>query len=152
MSPPPQFSVREVAWEEAQPLLRAVREAVFVAEQGVPLALEWDGLDPGCAHLLAQNPQGEPIGTARLLPDGHIGRMAVLKAWRGQGVGSALLRALLGLARRRGLAHVALNAQTYAVGFYARHGFEKVGEEFMDAGIPHVAMTLDLAGRPPDQA
>jgi predicted GNAT family N-acyltransferase len=138
------FSIRQVTWEEAAPQLRAVREAVFMAEQGVPAELEWDGLDPRCAHVLAQSGEGQAIGTARLTPDGHIGRMAVLAPWRGRGVGRALMEAVLAEARRRGLRRLALNAQTPARGFYRRFGFRQEGGEFPEAGIPHVRMTLRL--------
>jgi len=138
------FSVRPADWGADAPLLRAVRQAVFMIEQGVPADLEWDGLDPDCAHALALSARGEAIGAARLTPDGHIGRMAVLAVWRGQGVGRALLEAMLADARRRGFGQVALNAQTHAQGFYRRFGFAPEGGEFLDAGIPHVRMTLGL--------
>ncbi|MEJ2345323.1 MAG: GNAT family N-acetyltransferase [Gammaproteobacteria bacterium] len=135
--------VRVVSWDQARPGASAVREQVFVHEQHVPPELEWDGLDPRCVHVVARVGSGEVVGTARMLADGHIGRMAVLPAWRGRGVGSALLRALLEEARRRGIEHPFLHAQTTAVGFYLRHGFAIAGNEFIDAGIPHVAMVRD---------
>lgn len=135
------FSVRPADWGRDAALLRAVREAVFMREQGVPVELEWDGLDPDCAHALALDAAGAAIGTARLTPDGHIGRMAVLARWRGRGVGTALLEAMLAEARARNLPQVALNAQVHAHGFYLRFGFQREGGEFLDAGIPHVRMT-----------
>jgi predicted GNAT family N-acyltransferase len=138
------FSIERVAWGEAAPRLRAVREAVFVAEQGVPAALEWDGRDPECVHLLALSGQGEAIGTARLTPDGHVGRMAVLAGWRGRGVGRALMEAALAEARRLGFKALALHAQCHAEGFYRRFGFLREGSEFPEAGIPHVKMTRRL--------
>lgn len=138
------FSIERVLWSEAESRLRAVREAVFMAEQGVPAELEWDGLDPLCVHFLAFGGRSEAIGTARFTPDGHVGRMAVLEPWRGQGVGRALLEAAVSEARRRGLRKLALNAQTHAQGFYLRFGFEPQGGEFLDAGIPHVRMTRRL--------
>lgn len=131
------FSVRRANWPEDRESLRRVRETVFVIEQMVPLALEWDSEDATALHLLAEDTRGNPIGTARLLPDGHIGRMAVLMDWRGRGVGSALLRELLRLVDGPSF----LNAQTEAVGFYLRHGFVTEGKEFMDAGITHRRMT-----------
>ena len=144
MSSTLEFSVRRVEWGATRDQLRAIRTAVFIDEQKVPIDLEWDGLDPHCLHVLAMSAAGEAIGTGRLLPDGHIGRMAVLKAWRGRGVGSMLLQELVAVARQRGLAGVALNAQTHALDFYARFGFEVIGGEFMDAGIPHRTMCLAL--------
>jgi predicted GNAT family N-acyltransferase len=124
--------------------LRTVRAAVFIDEQQVPLELEWDGRDDACLHVLACNAQGEPIGTGRLLPEGKIGRMAVVRAARGKGVGAAILRELLAAAREHGFATVELSAQTHALGFYARFGFGVISDEYLDAGIPHRSMRLRL--------
>lgn len=140
----PAFLVDEVAWADASGRLGAVRRDVFVLEQAVPEDLEWDGLDVDCRHVLATDLCGVAIGTGRLLPDGHIGRMAVVKAWRGKGVGRAMLAKLVGLARQRGDRRVALHAQTHAIGFYRRAGFEVSSDEFMEADIPHVEMCLQL--------
>jgi len=142
---PATFTVRILAWRDAQPLARPVREKVFVDEQKVPLALEWDEWDEPSDHALAFDRAGSPIGTARLLPDGRIGRMAVLKEWRLQGVGAALLGAVLDRARDRRIERSVLRAQTHAAGFYRRFGFIERGEEFLEAGIPHVEMALDLS-------
>lgn len=136
----PGFTVRLCAWPGDAGDLRLVREAVFVREQGVPVELEWDGLDETAVHALAVTGRGDPVGTGRLLPDGHIGRMAVLAAWRGRGVGGALLDALMDVARRRGDRLLILNAQTRATRFYARWGFRPEGPEFSEAGIPHRRM------------
>ena len=136
--------VKLVNWVDAEPLIRPVRESVFIHEQAVPKELEWDGLDPRCAHALAWNDQGDAIGTARMQANGTIGRMAVLKDCRGLGVGRALLEALLDLAGKQRLERVALSAQTHAIGFYERAGFHVVGEPFMDAGIPHRKMVKEL--------
>jgi predicted GNAT family N-acyltransferase len=143
--PAPSFSVRLCNWDEARVEARRIRELVFVHEQGVPLALEMDDQDAHCDHALALSADGSTVGTGRLLPDGHIGRMAVLKEWRGEGVGAMLLQALIERARQRGDASVRLNAQTYVTGFYRRFGFEVSGAEFIEAGIPHVAMQRDLS-------
>ena len=144
MTAKPSFQLREVSWDEACARLRAIRHQVFVQEQGVPEALEWDGLDAGCRHVLAQSADGEAIGTGRLLPDGHIGRMAVLQAWRRSGVGTALLRELVSMAVDRGDPCVVLHAQAYVTAFYLRAGFEVASPEFMEAGIAHVRMQLRL--------
>src|SRR5262249_30225338 len=134
------FTVRRADWERDRESLRRVRTAVFVDEQSVPPPLEWDGLDDDCLHVLAEDSHGPPIGTGRLLPDGHIGRMAVIAAWRGRGVGGAILSELLCCAAGQGLTEVVLNAQTHAVGFYARYGFSAEGAAFLDAGIEHRRM------------
>ncbi|MBE0616151.1 MAG: GNAT family N-acetyltransferase [Burkholderiales bacterium] len=138
------FSIRICNWDQARAEARRIREQVFVQEQGVPLELEMDEHDPHCDHALALDAQGGVVGTGRLLPDGHIGRMAVLKAYRARGVGALLLQALMEQARKRGHARVCLKAQVHAAGFYRRLGFEAVGTEFFEAGIPHVAMQCDL--------
>ncbi len=140
----PAFSVRRAEWSADAPLLQSVRRAVFIVEQQVPEALEWDADDAVSTHVLALDAAGHPIGTGRLLPDGHIGRMAVSAAWRRHGVGQAILHWLIDCARTRGDAAVHLHAQTHALGFYARAGFVAQGAVFMEAGIPHRAMTLRL--------
>jgi predicted GNAT family N-acyltransferase len=141
----PEFGILISDWAHERERLSCVRRAVFIDEQGVPEAMEWDADDAGSLHLLAIDDAGQPIGCARLLPDGHIGRMAVLPAWRGRGVGRALLAAAMSAAQARGDATLRLSAQTHAVGFYARAGFVAVGDEYDEAGIPHLAMQKNLA-------
>lgn len=136
--------VRLADWVRDQAALQQIRRVVFVEEQRVPEALEWDGIDGDCRHVIAENAAGQPIGCARLLPDGHIGRVAVLASARGQGVGDALLERMISLAVELGYPRVVVNAQTHAVAFYARHGFVAFGPEFDDAGIPHRAMERTL--------
>jgi predicted GNAT family N-acyltransferase len=138
------YVVRITDWMADAPALQHVRRTVFIDEQRVPENLEWDDLDPQCIHALAQDAAGAPIGCARLLPDGHIGRVAVLAQWRGRGAGDALLDALIAQARSRGDRRVVLNAQVHAMPFYARHGFVAEGAPFEEAGIPHQAMSLPL--------
>lgn len=131
-------------WNAARPLAAPIRFTVFVEEQKVPEESEIDDQDPHCVHAVAYDAAGRAVGTGRLLPDGHIGRMAVLPEARQLGVGSALLTRLMQEARRRGHAHAVLSAQTHAVAFYRRHGYAVVSGEYMDCGIPHVDMTCDL--------
>jgi predicted GNAT family N-acyltransferase len=142
----PAFRVEPIDYTTGIDALRAVRETVFVQEQQVPLELEWDAQDPQCAHVLARDAEGRPIGTGRLTPERSIGRMAVLRDWRGRGVGDALLQALIAEARRRQWPQVSLHAQVSAVGFYARHGFVPDGEPYMEAGIEHRNMHRQLGG------
>jgi predicted GNAT family N-acyltransferase len=138
------FTVRLVDWPEGNAASRAVREAVFIVEQSIPEALEWDDFDPVSRHAIAEDASGTAVGCGRLLPDGHIGRMAVLSAWRGRGVGSALLVRLVDLARVLGHSRVALNSQVQAMPFYLRHGFAAAGDEYLEAGIPHRPMARTL--------
>lgn len=142
------YAIRMANWREDGRALRIIRETVFINEQGVPVELEWDGSDANCVHALATDARENPIGTARLLPDGSIGRLAVLKEWRRKGVGSALLQWVLREARNRQIHQVVMNAQTSATEFYIRFGFRTEGKEFLDAGIPHIRMVLRLPGRP----
>ena len=131
--------------------LRRVREPVFVVEQQVPIEMEWDALDPISQHVIARDGENRPIGTGRLTPQRKIGRLAVMREWRGRGVGEALLAALIDAARAQRWPEVELNAQVDAVGFYEKYGFASNGEEFEEAGIRHQAMRLQLdpiEGRP----
>jgi len=143
-TPASRFHVRLASWSADRAALEQVRRAVFVIEQRIPEALEWDADDAASLHALAVDANGGPVGCARLLADGHIGRVAVLSGWRGQGVGSALLMRLVAAARERGDAQVLLNAQEQAMPFYVRHGFRPHGAVFEEAGIAHQAMVRDL--------
>lgn len=140
------FHVEHAHWSRAgdREALSAIRREVFVREQAVPESLEWDDLDALSFHLLARHENGEPIGCARLTPHGKIGRVAVRRPWRGQGVGLGLLRALVARARSQGQVDVALDAQLSAVAFYEREGFVAYGDTFEDAGIVHRSMRLTL--------
>jgi predicted GNAT family N-acyltransferase len=134
--------VRLADWHKDNADIRRIREAVFIAEQHVPPELEWDSDDPTAVHFLAL--EGDyPIGTARLLPDGTIGRVSVLKDWRGLKVGDALMNAVIIEAQQRDLKQQTLSAQVHATLFYERLGFRVVSEEFLEAGIPHVDMVRD---------
>ncbi|QFU00939.1 putative N-acetyltransferase YjcF [Halomonas sp. THAF5a] len=137
------LEIREGDWAALGDAATEIRRVVFVEEQRVPVEEEWDGRDGDCRHFLAVL-DGRPIGTARLLPDAHIGRVAVLDEARGLGVGVALMRAAIEAARRDGHPRVELAAQTHALAFYERLGFEATGDEFLDAGIAHRNMHLSL--------
>lgn len=127
-------------WAEAAPQVMPLREAVFVVEQGVPPELERDEFDAVCRHAVACAPDGSVVGTGRLLPDGHIGRMAVAADQRHHGIGGYILQALVQEAGIRGMREVVLHAQTHAENFYRRHGFVPEGAIFMEAGIAHRLM------------
>lgn len=122
---------------------RSVRATVFIREQQVPEALEWDAADADAIHLLLSI-DAQPVACARVLPDGHIGRMAVLQAWRGQGIGMRLLQAAIAVCRSQGVGQAKLSAQTHAIDFYQRAGFAVVSAPYMDANIAHVDMVLEL--------
>jgi len=139
------FRVEPAAWQQDLAALRAVREEVFIVEQNVPAEEEWDALDPQCYHVLARDEADRPIGTGRLTPDRHIGRIAVLRAWRGRGVGAAIMRVLIERARERGDREVELHAQDHAIAFYESLGFVVEGEGFLECEIPHHRMRLSLA-------
>lgn len=135
------YLVHPADWSVDEAAIARVRREIFVEEQAVPEELEWEALDPECTWFIAQAESGEVVGIVRLTPEARIGRMAVLASWRRMGVGAALLAAALDAARRQGFASVRLSAQTHALPFYARHGFQPEGEVYQDAGIPHIAMT-----------
>ncbi len=141
------FTVSLVSWHDGEPLLKAIREAVFIREQGVPVELEWDEFDESCRHALALSHSGDAVGCGRIYTNGHIGRIAVMQPWRKQKVGTAIMEALLDEARSRKYPSVDVDAQVYAVPFYQSFGFSTEGAEFMDAGLPHIKMRLELKPR-----
>lgn len=142
----PAFAVHAVEFATSADELLRIREAVFIDEQQVPPELERDALDPQCLHVVARDAGGRAIGTGRLTPERQVGRMAVLRDWRGQGVGEAMLAALVDAARARGWRELWLNAQVGALDFYRRLGFLPYGPRFMEAGIEHQAMRRKLDG------
>jgi len=139
-----EYEIKNCQWKTHQDALSMIRRKVFIEEQSVPEDLEWDEFDKKSQHILALNDRDEPIATGRIRSDGHIGRMAVLKEFRNKNIGSAILLALIELAEKNQLQSVYCFAQTSAIGFYLKYGFEVVGEEFMDAGIPHKRMFKNL--------
>ncbi|NBC49124.1 MAG: GNAT family N-acetyltransferase [Gammaproteobacteria bacterium] len=143
--------IRQADWALDHQALSSIRRDVFVEEQGVPEAEEWDGLDAAARHWLAETGSGRPVGAVRVLPSGQIGRMAVRKGYRGQGIGRGLLKQVLDSLAADGSQDPFLNAQTAVIGFYQRFGFEPVGPVFDDAGIPHrrmVRRVSKMVGQP----
>jgi predicted GNAT family N-acyltransferase len=141
------FRVITGTWQHCADQARPIRHQVFVVEQNVPPELELDDQDAVSDHALAYADDGQAIGTGRLLPDGHIGRVAVLPKWRGQGAGEKIMQALVAQARTRRMAQVELSAQCHARAFYEKLGFTAFGSTYQEAGIEHIAMKLPLAGR-----
>jgi predicted GNAT family N-acyltransferase len=130
--------------EADQKRLRAIRTTVFIQEQNVPESMEWDELDRISIHFLAWM-EDKPIACVRLIPDGHIGRMAVLPRWRNQGIGMQLLKACEQEARQRNVTRLLLSAQVQAIPFYEKADYVLISETYMDAGIPHRDMQKLLA-------
>ncbi len=139
------YSVAMVSWQQAEFALTTIRRQVFIEEQMVPDALEWDGQDAVATHFLAVDGMEHAIACARLLSDGSLGRMAVLPAWRRQGVGRTLLAAAIDECRRQGFSQLKISAQVHATEFYRQAGFIVHGDVYRDAGILHHDMRLELA-------
>lgn len=137
------------SWSSLKDKAQLVRMQVFVQEQGVDAQYELDAIDDGAVHAVITNRLGQPLGTARLFEKSpgvaQIGRMAVVRVMRGSGLGGDLLKALVDIAKARGDKEVRLHAQCSAQAFYARAGFDPVGEPFDEVGIAHIEMRKVLA-------
>ncbi|GAB1265229.1 GNAT family N-acetyltransferase [Aurantivibrio infirmus] len=136
------IKIETVSWDEHQHNLKKIRHQVFVIEQKVPLNEEWDNLDGDAKHFLAFDGKNQAIGTARVLPNGQIGRMAVLKQYRRHGIGKKILEAIFAYHLAKGFGNLFLHAQVKAIPFYEDSGFVVTGESFMEAGIEHRTMEL----------
>lgn len=119
--------------------LKKIRTLVFIEEQNVPEILEWDEFDKESLHFLAYY-NSKPVGTARLIPDGHIGRMAILKEFRNRKIGKNMLKYILNIAKSKSIIKIELSAQEHAIGFYKKQGFDVISDVYLDAGIPHYDM------------
>lgn len=144
----PMLRVRSGDWGAMGADARALRHEVFVEEQGIDAELEDDVRDPEAWHAVAYNRAGWGMGTARVLRPEHdtlqLGRVAVRKAMRGSGVGRLLIDRLTAIGAEQGCARILMHAQTHAAGFFGRLGFEREGEVFLEAGLPHVTMAKRL--------
>lgn len=138
------FTVSLISWHDGEPLLKSIREAVFIREMAVAPELEWDGKDEGCRHALALSLQGDAIGCGRMLPDGHIGHIAVLPQWRKQKVGTAIAEALLDYARAHDYPQISVDAPPLYIPFYRSIGFVEQGIESVSAGVQCSRMALTL--------
>ncbi|WP_299581122.1 GNAT family N-acetyltransferase [uncultured Microbulbifer sp.] len=136
--------VRPADWNSESDSIRAIRETVFVLEQKVPAELEWDDQEGDAQHFLVFKNE-RAVGTGRLSKDGKVGRMAISKSDRGEGLGAQLLQVICEYAEQRGYPNIYLHAQQHAQGFYAKAGFSAQGEIFHEAGIPHLKMVLELS-------
>ncbi|WP_122035368.1 GNAT family N-acetyltransferase [Aliivibrio sp. EL58] len=134
------FEVKNVNYTgENEQAIREVRDIVFIQEQSIDPDIEFDGLDESAVHAIVYS-NAQPVGTGRILDDGHIGRIAILKAFRGQGLGSKIVLSLIDEATNKGYPRVYLGSQKHAIDFYTKLGFEPFGDEFMEAEIPHLSM------------
>ena len=140
----PDVELCPATWDDDRPALQSVRQSVFIEEQGIPAADEWDDIDPVARHVLVVTKNRDAVGTGRLEPTGKIGRVAVLPQYRGTGVGSLIMGHLVNHATELGFTRVYLHAQTAAAGFYERLGFRADGPAFDEVGIPHVRMSLGI--------
>ena len=140
----PPFELRPANWADDRAALQSVRRSVFIVEQGIPEAEEWDDIDPVAVHVLVLAQNRDVVGTGRLEPTGKIGRVAVLPQYRGAGVGSLIMGHLVNHATESGFTKVYLHAQAAARGFYERLGFRAEGPVFDEVGIPHLRMTLGI--------
>ncbi len=138
-----QVAIQKVSWQQAEIYLRHVRTIVFIQEQLVTPEFEWDEIDSTAVHLLAMY-NNQAIGCLRIIHHEKIGRMAVLKPWRGLGVGKMLLNEAIDICRQHGSEQIVLSAQTHAIHFYQQAGFEITSGEYTDVHIPHVDMRLIL--------
>lgn len=124
---------------ENETYIRQIRNSVFVEEQAVDSAIDFDGKDKSAIHALAKLDK-KPVATGRMLEDGHIGRIAVLKKYRGRGIGSKIVLSLIKEAEIRGYSRIYLGSQKHALGFYSGLGFAAYGDEYVEAGIAHLSM------------
>ncbi|MDI1362645.1 GNAT family N-acetyltransferase [Methylotenera sp.] len=136
-------TIQQVTWQTAESELRAVRTPVFIEEQFVTPEFEWDDIDASAVHLLATY-ENQPIACLRIIHYQKIGRMAVIKQWRGVGLGAALLQKAISFCKECGSKSIYLSAQTHAIHFYQKAGFKQISDEYCDVNIPHVDMRLDL--------
>ena len=134
--------IKTVDFEQNFSEIEEIRTSVFIQEQNVPIELEWDEFDNDSTHILAYY-NDKAVGTARLLNDGHIGRMAVLKAYRNRNIGKNMLKYILEIAQAKSISRIELSAQDHAVSFYKKYGFTVTSDVYMDAGIPHYTMQYD---------
>ena len=131
-------------WQTSRERLEAIRRKVFILEQKIDEADEFDDADANSSHVLVFSEKRDAVGTGRIEPNGKIARLAVIAEYRGQGVGSAMLTRLVEEARKKGFGQVFLHAQTHALKFYKKFCFVSDEEIFSEGGIPHVLARLDL--------
>lgn len=143
------YKLQSGSWDELEQDAKQIRKAVFVIEQQIPEQEEWDAQDALSLHFVVYVPDQhlnlvQPIATARLLKNNSIGRVAVLKQYRGQGVGCLIMQKVIEQAKIEQREYVELSSQVHAVAFYESLGFIKEGEVYLDCGIPHIDMYMKI--------
>ncbi|WP_336042202.1 GNAT family N-acetyltransferase [Acinetobacter dispersus] len=137
------YQVKQGNWDQLQQDAKLIRTLVFIQEQGIAEADEWDEQDAISQHFIIYD-QDQPIATARLLQNNSVGRVAVLKAYRGQGLGQMIMLNIIDFAKQQGRAFLYLSSQVHAMSFYQQLGFVVQGDEYDECGIPHIEMRMPL--------
>lgn len=137
------FSVKQGSWDQLQQDAKLIRKLVFISEQNIPEQDEWDDQDAISQHFVVYD-QNQPIATARLLANNSVGRVAVLKAYRGQGIGRLIMLQIIAYAQAQKRPSLQLSSQVHAVSFYEKLGFSIQGDEYDECGIPHIEMVMPI--------
>lgn len=137
------YQVKQGNWDQLQQDAKLIRTLVFIQEQGIAESDEWDEQDAISQHFVIYD-QDQPIATARLLQNNSVGRVAVLKAYRGQGLGQMIMLDIIAFAKQQERAFLHLSSQVHAMSFYQQLGFVVQGDEYDECGIPHIEMRMPL--------
>ena len=137
------YQVKHGRWDQLQQDAKLIRTQVFICEQGITEADEWDDQDVISQHFVIYD-QDQPIATARLLQNHSVGRVAVVKVYRGQGLGQMIMLEIISYAQKQGLSVLTLSSQVHAISFYKKLGFTVQGNSYDECGIPHIEMTMSL--------
>ncbi|WP_343581188.1 GNAT family N-acetyltransferase [Acinetobacter sp.] len=140
------YQVKQGIWDQLQHDAKLIRTLVFIQEQGIAEADEWDEQDAISQHFVVYD-QDQPIATARLLQNNSVGRVAVLKAYRGQGLGQMIMQEILAYARQQQREFLHLSSQVHAISFYEQFGFAVQGEAYDECGIPHIEMIMPITAK-----
>lgn len=137
------YQVKHGRWDQLQQDAKLIRTQVFICEQGITEADEWDDQDLISQHFVIYD-QDQPIATARLLENNSVGRVAVLKAYRGQGLGQMIMLEIISYAQKQRRSVLTLSSQVHAISFYEKLGFTVQGNPYDECGISHIEMTMNL--------
>ena len=137
------FSVKQGSWDQLQQDAKLIRELVFISEQNIPEQDEWDDQDVISQHFVVYD-RNQPIATARLLVNNSVGRVAVLKTYRGQGIGRLIMLEIIAYAQAQKRPSLQLSSQVHAISFYEKLGFSIQGDEYDECGIPHIEMVMPI--------